>query len=59
MLIKCIKCNNLATWEYIPNGYYYYCDSCVPRGCSCMDYSSEPCCEFDNNKFGFEEEENE
>lgn len=37
---KC-ECNKIATWWYAP-GYSgkdkdrpYYCDDCVPRGCSC------------------------
>lgn len=31
------KCGYLATWCYMPcsTGNPYYCDSCVPRGCSC------------------------
>jgi len=36
MKTKCMVCNALATWIYMPsdsNGNY--CDDCVPRGCSC------------------------
>jgi len=40
----CTTCWQPATWYYDP--YYdekveienYYCDSCVPRGCSCNQY---------------------
>jgi len=31
-------CGKLATWAYGPghaNEHPYYCDDCVPRGCSC------------------------
>lgn len=41
-LIKCCKCmNKIATWCYIPGGLKngdFYCDDCVPRGCSCNQY---------------------
>lgn len=35
------KCGGLATWCYMPSstGNGYYCDKCVPRGCSCNIYS--------------------
>ena len=33
------KCKNIATWIYMPGSDNretpYYCDNCVPRGCSC------------------------
>lgn len=35
------ECGKLATWSYMPNTsqpcYTYYCDDCVPRGCSCNE----------------------
>lgn len=32
---KC-DCGNIATWCYMPGGGTdYYCEQCVPRGCSC------------------------
>lgn len=36
-LHRCCKCNNIATWFYIPsgNGRRFYCDEHVPRGCTC------------------------
>lgn len=36
MKILC-QCNQLATWCYMPSSknYPYFCDNCVPRGCSC------------------------
>ena len=39
----CSICNEkMAVWYYMP-GYDgespYYCDDCVPRGCSCNHYS--------------------
>lgn len=46
---KC-ECGKLAVWNYLPakeNEQSYYCDDCVPRGCSCnhelkenIDYDS-------------------
>lgn len=38
---KCYKCDKMAVWYYMPADKlriemeYYYCDNCVPRGCSC------------------------
>ena len=33
---KCLKCNAIAAWVYMPgDSNYSYCDNCVPRGCSC------------------------
>jgi hypothetical protein len=57
--IRCDICHsNIAKWEYLPRGYSYYCDDCVPRGCSCNvdengieDKDNKgrllPCCEYD------------
>lgn len=40
--IKCCKCSKqIATWYYMPGGLTngdFYCDDCVPRGCSCNQY---------------------
>lgn len=35
------KCGEKAIWMYMPmsTGNPYYCDSCVPRGCSCNSES--------------------
>lgn len=44
MKLKCIKCNELATWFYMPSDRdknYCFCDSCVPRGCDCNLLISE------------------
>lgn len=43
MKFKC-KCGELATWTYMPSNDgldedNYYCDNCVPRGCSCNNES--------------------
>ena len=37
---KCYDCSQVAQWLYAPGkndpeGVDYYCDDCVPRGCSC------------------------
>ncbi len=33
--IKC-NCGKIATWLYTPGEKFpFYCDDCVPRGCSC------------------------
>ena len=33
---KCDKCRYIAKWNYSSsNCSSYYCDKCVPRGCSC------------------------
>ena len=31
------ECGKLATWDYMPSSTYYpfFCDECVPRGCTC------------------------
>ena len=45
----CSICNkNVATWFYAPSSDDdpFYCDDCVPRGCSCNVYSLE---EFPND----------
>lgn len=45
--ITCGKCNNLATWYYMPAYSWkrkkdsYYCEEHVPRGCSCNQYYVE------------------
>lgn len=68
MKIFCQKCNiKIATWYYMPNGKYYYCDNCVSRGCSCNEDDdgnqlkdefgrSYPCVEYDYDENGFDEE---
>lgn len=35
--IRCCKCGKIAVWAYMPGDGddHYYCDDCVPRGCSC------------------------
>ena len=62
-LARCMTCGNLAVWELVPSDSYgEYCDSCVPRGCSCnvIDFANPkarkqhrddegrllPCCEY-------------
>jgi hypothetical protein len=43
--MKCLcECKKIATWLYMPSSsntsHPYYCDNCVPRGCSCnMEYT--------------------
>lgn len=34
---RCSCCDNKAVWEYMPShiGKIFYCDNCVPRGCTC------------------------
>ena len=34
---KCSKCGKMATWYYLPStrGRSFFCDDCVPRGCTC------------------------
>lgn len=45
---KCIKCNQLAIWYYVPWSKKkieleaYYCDDCISRGCSCNVISFNP-----------------
>lgn len=33
------ECGKKAEWVYMPSSDYYpyYCDECVPRGCTCND----------------------
>lgn len=64
--LKC-KCGKLAVWDYAPSdAVAYYCEDCVPRGCSC-NYDDEtdtmetddqgrelPCCEYFYNEKGHE-----
>lgn len=61
MKIKCSDCMCISVWKYMPNDKdkRYFCDCCVPRGCSCNidsktneEYTDElgrklPCCEYD------------
>lgn len=56
MKIRC-TCGELSTWVYGP-GFMgletdYFCDECVPRGCTCGD-PDEPCCEYTYDVDGFE-----
>lgn len=63
--IKCDICRcKIATWEYIPSDFRYYCEDCIPRGCSCNiqeDGTEEkddkgrllPCCEYSYSPNGF------
>lgn len=48
--IKCCSCTEKdAVWCYMPGGLEdgdFFCDDCVPRGCSCNQYSFE---EFDDS----------
>jgi len=52
------KCGNLAVWDLMSsNKYYpYFCDGCVPRGCSCNDNftSSHPDASFDGVNIGYD-----
>ena len=43
--IPCIVCGRKATWSYMPDSSNY-CDSHVPKGCSCNDDTIEPCVEY-------------
>ena len=67
--IRCDKCHSkTATWEYQPSDDYkdhYFCEDCVPRGCSCNidpdtneQYTDDqgrllPCCEFADSPNGW------
>lgn len=59
MKIKCQICNkNEATWLYLPghkDNKVFFCDDCVPRGCSCNVYNIEefPLNENKNVKYIF------
>lgn len=48
---RCSCCGNKAVWLYMPGriGKVYYCDECVPRGCSCNLLNLE---EFPNSNNG-------
>lgn len=62
MKIKCMKCEAMATWFYMPSDSVgCYCDDCVPRGCSCnfacdedgnliLDKNKEDFVEFKDDK---------
>ena len=65
----CIDCQSMAVWNLASAGIgeeRSYCDSCVPRGCSC-NYIEEiesffdeggkslPCCEYLFSEDGFED----
>lgn len=64
----CDKCNKLAVWNYAPGkGDIYYCEGCVPRGCSCqmddegkqfldLEGREQPCCEYNYSEKGFKVE---
>ena len=43
--LVCMTCHiRTAVWNYEPSdGTKYFCDDCVPRGCSCqrLDYDNE------------------
>jgi hypothetical protein len=71
MKIKCSKCKSTAIWNYSPGkdcDDNYFCDGCVPRGCSCNlnedgeeEYLDDlgrqlPCCEYDFSEEGFVDE---
>lgn len=66
----CHKCSKMATWNYMPGkgeSIDYYCDDCVPRGCSCIENENGveqvdptdrlnrvfPCCEYMYNENGW------
>ena len=68
--VRCDKCHaKIATWNYMPREFGYYCDDCVPRGCSCNLLGDEndesriedtdeqgrllPCCEFEYSRNGW------
>lgn len=49
---KCSMCNKPATWYYLPSsdGKRFFCDDCVPRGCSCNVYDLKLFGEPDNKE---------
>jgi len=68
--MKCFTCGKKPYWMYMPDSSLteeerYYCDKCVPRGCSCnideftgkedLDEQGRllPCCEYIYSEFGF------
>jgi len=73
MQYKCHICNKKATWDYAPSSpvleFYnrFFCDDCVPRGCSCqcdedgMPYTDSngkeyPCIEYFEEPNGWDME---
>jgi hypothetical protein len=68
--MKCHKCKEEAQWCYSPHPDpdNYYCDDCIPRGCSCMrDLETDefltddlgrpwPCCEYDYCEEGYDDD---
>jgi hypothetical protein len=68
MYLKCSKCNEKATWYYMPSGTekdWGMCNEHIQRGCSCqLDENNQmskdeqgrelPCCEFNYNENGFD-----
>lgn len=47
---KCDLCCSKAVWFYLP-GTSQYCDTCVPRGCSCnIDIDGEEHFDTDGRK---------
>jgi hypothetical protein len=42
---KLCDCGEMAVWLYMPgfsDGNSFSCDDCVPRSCSCSEYSTVP-----------------
>ncbi len=43
--LEICDCGEIATWLYMPSSeskeHPFYCDKCVPRGCSCNNTSLE------------------
>lgn len=35
----CLTCNEKAVWFLLSASDIWYCDNCVPRGCSCESYN--------------------
>lgn len=71
MKARCDKCNIMARWNYMlshNDDAGYYCDDCVPRGCSCNldpDTNTEdrdefgrllPCCEYHYSDDGYDDD---
>lgn len=59
---NCKACNTKAVWHYLPSDSIstYYCNACVPRGCSCnideepdADGLLQPCCEYGYSEYGY------
>jgi len=70
---NCRRCAKLAIWMYLPSSSCeredkFYCDECVPRGCSCnidpvtlIEDTDDlgrfyPCCEYLWDDRGFEKD---